>query len=125
VIAHRFGVTECSRLSRENTRTWVILAVLVLLPLVQAFGTNTALYTIGFNAFAAWAAVMIAVLTGIWATPIVARATLGLVLVGSLVATASINTESREAPLSTRACSRLAATSRLGSSAIRATRSCG
>ncbi|MFD3399116.1 hypothetical protein ACFWUU_00480 [Kribbella sp. NPDC058693] len=90
VIAHRFGVTECSRLSRENTRTWVILGLLVLLPLVQAFGTNTALYTIGFNAFAAWAAVMIAVLTGIWATPIVARVTLGLVLVGSLVATASI-----------------------------------
>ncbi|MFI5692729.1 hypothetical protein ACIA58_12875 [Kribbella sp. NPDC051586] len=90
VIAHRFGVTECSRLSRENTRTWVILGVLVLLPLVQAFGTNTPLYTIGFNAFAAWAAVMIAVLTGIWATPIVARVTLGLVLVGSLVATATI-----------------------------------
>ncbi|WUJ68903.1 hypothetical protein OG809_27805 [Kribbella soli] len=90
VIAHRFGVTGCSRLSRENTRTWVILGLLVLLPLVQAFGTNTALYTIGFNAFAAWAAVMIAVLTGIWATPIAARVTLGLVLVGSLVATASI-----------------------------------
>ncbi|WP_328998916.1 hypothetical protein OHA18_31280 [Kribbella sp. NBC_00709] len=90
VIAHRFGVTECSRLSRENTRNWVILGVLVLLPLVQAFGTNTPLYTIGFNAFAAWAAVMIAVLTGIWATPIVARVTLGLVLVGSLVATATI-----------------------------------
>jgi hypothetical protein len=90
LIAGKVGVTECSRLSRESTRTWVILGLLVLLPLVQAFGTNTALYTIGFNAFAAWAAVMIAVLTGIWATPIVARVTLGLVLVGSLVATASI-----------------------------------
>lgn len=90
LIAGRVGVTDCSRLSRENTRTWVILGLLVLLPLVQAFGTNTPLYTIGFNAFAAWAAVMIAVLTGIWATPIVARVTLGLVLVGSLVATASI-----------------------------------
>ncbi|TDW23233.1 hypothetical protein [Kribbella kalugense] len=90
LIAGKVGVTDCSRLSQENTRTWVILGLLVLLPLVQAFGTNTPLYTIGFNAFAAWAAVMIAVLTGIWATPIVARATLGLVLVGSLVATASI-----------------------------------
>ncbi|MEU4193648.1 hypothetical protein AB0E69_17245 [Kribbella sp. NPDC026611] len=90
VVAHRAGVAECSRLSQENTRTWVILGLLVLLPLVQAFGTNTPLYTIGFNAFAAWAALTIAVLTGIWATPIAARATVGLVLVGSLIATASI-----------------------------------
>lgn len=90
VIAGRAGVTNCSRLSRENRRTWVILALLVLLPLVQAFGTNTPLYTIGFNAFAAWAAVMIAVLTGIWATPIVARLTLGVVLAGSLVVTSTI-----------------------------------
>ena len=90
LIAGRVGVTDCSRLSRENRRTWVILVLLVLLPFVQAFGTNTGLYTIGFNAFAAWAAVLIAVLTGIWATPIVAKATVGLVLVGSLVATATI-----------------------------------
>ncbi|MFG1908098.1 hypothetical protein [Kribbella sp. NPDC048928] len=90
LIAGRVGVTDCSRLSRENRRTWVILALLVVLPFVQAFGTNTGLYTIGFNAFAAWAAVLIAVLTGIWATPIVAKATVGLVLVGSLVATATI-----------------------------------
>lgn len=90
VIAHKAGVTGCSRLSQENARSWVILALLVLLPLVQAFGTNTPLYTIGFNAFAAWAAVAIAVLTGIWATPVTARLTVGLVLVGSLVATASI-----------------------------------
>ncbi|MGW7679910.1 hypothetical protein ACWGID_04170 [Kribbella sp. NPDC054772] len=90
VLAGHFGVTDCSRLSRENLRTWIILALLVLLPLVQAFGTNTPLYTIGFNGFAAWAAVMIAVLTGIWATPIAARATLGLVLMGSLVVTATI-----------------------------------
>jgi hypothetical protein len=90
VIAGRLGVTARSRLSRENARTWVILGLLVLLPLVQSFGTNTPLYTIGFNAFAAWAAVMIAVLTGLWAVPLVARATVGLVLVGSLVATATI-----------------------------------
>lgn len=114
VIAHRLGVTECSRLSRENTRTWVILALLVLLPLVQAFGTNTALYTIGFNAFAAWAAVMIAVLTGIWATPIMARVTLGLVLVGSLVATASIAyTGSFRYPYRSAGHSQLTATSKL------------
>ncbi|MFF0268871.1 hypothetical protein [Kribbella sp. NPDC004536] len=90
VIAGRVGVTPSSRLGRENVRTWVILALLVLLPLVQAFGTNTPLYTIGFNGFAAWAAVMIAVLTGIWAAPILARLTLATVLTGSLVATSVI-----------------------------------
>ncbi|HEY3556582.1 MAG TPA: hypothetical protein VGL05_03945 [Kribbella sp.] len=90
LIAGRVGVTACSRLSRENRRTWVILTLLLLLPFVQAFGTNTGLYTIGFNAFAAWAAVMIAVLTGIWAAPVAARATVGIVLIGSLIATATI-----------------------------------
>ena len=61
--------------------------------------------------------------------PASARSRASITSVGAsrigLDATASINTESREAPLSRRACSRLAATSRLGSSAIRATRSCG
>lgn len=90
VVAGRFGVTDRSLLSRENVRGWVILALLVVLPLVQAFGTNTPLYSIGFNAFAAWAAVMIAVVTGIWATPIVARVTVGVVTVASLVAVGSI-----------------------------------
>jgi hypothetical protein len=90
VVAGRLGLTERSRLSRENARGWVILGLLVVLPMVQAFGTNTPLYTIGFNAFAAWAAVMIAVVTGIWATPIVARATVAVVSVASLVAVTSI-----------------------------------
>jgi hypothetical protein len=90
VVAGRFGLTHRSALSRENVRGWVVLGLLVMLPLVQAFGTNNPLYTIGFNAFAAWAAVMIAVVTGIWAVPVVARMTVGLVMVASLVAVASI-----------------------------------
>lgn len=90
VIAGRAGVADRPLLSRENTRGWVILGLLVVLPLVQAFGTNTPLYQIGFNAFAAWAAVMIAVVTGIWATPVVARATVGVVAVASLVVVGSV-----------------------------------
>ncbi len=90
VIAGRFQVTDRSVLSRENARGWAILALLVILPLVQAFGTNTPLYMIGFDAFAAWAAVMVAVVTGIRATPLAARATVGLVTVASLVAVGSI-----------------------------------
>ncbi len=90
VVAGRFGLTDRSVLSREKAPAWVVLGLLVVLPMVQAFGTNNPLYTIGFNAFAAWAAVMIAVITGIWATPLAARVTVGLVAVASLVAVGSI-----------------------------------
>jgi hypothetical protein len=91
VLAGRYGLTRRSALSREKARGWVVLGLLVVLPFVQAFGTNNPLYTIGFNAFAAWAAVMIAVLTGIWAVPVLARVTVGVVTVASLVAVASIS----------------------------------
>jgi len=91
VLAGRYGATQRSALSREKPRGWVVLGLLVLLPMVQAFGTNNPLYTIGFNAFAAWVAVMIAVLTGIWAVPVVARVTVGLVIAASLVAAVSIS----------------------------------
>jgi len=91
VGAGRLGLTKPSVLSRENTRSWVLLALLGVMPIVQAFGTNNPLYVIGFNAFATWAAVMIAVVTGISATPITARLTVGLVTVASLAAVASIS----------------------------------
>jgi len=90
VVAGRLRLTDPTRLSRENLRGWVILGLLVVLPMVQAFGTNNPLYTIGLNAFAAWAAVMIAVVTGIWSAPVLARATVGVVIVASLVAVGSI-----------------------------------
>lgn len=91
VVAGRFGLTPPSALSREKARGWVVLGLLLVLPLVQAFGTNNPLYTIGFNAFAAWSAVMIAVVTGIWSTPVAARMTVGVVTVASLVAVGSIS----------------------------------
>ncbi|MFG1623263.1 hypothetical protein [Kribbella sp. NPDC049227] len=91
LIAGRVQLTGRSVLSRENARGWVVLALLAVLPMVQAFGTNNPLYVIGFNAFGAWAAVMIAVVTGIWATPITARLLVGLVTVASLVAVASLS----------------------------------
>ncbi|MFI5708151.1 hypothetical protein [Kribbella sp. NPDC051620] len=75
----------------ETLRSWVILGLLTVLPFVQAFGTNTPIYMIGFNAFAAWAALMIAVLTSLDKAPLVARTTTALVTVGALVAVASIS----------------------------------
>lgn len=76
---------------KENPRSWVVLALLTVLPFVLAFGSNTPLYMIGFDAFAAWAALMIAVLTSIDKAPAVARTTTALVTVGSLVAVAAIS----------------------------------
>jgi hypothetical protein len=76
---------------KENPRSWVILGLLTVLPFMQAFGTNTPLYIIGFNAFAAWAALMIAVLTSINKAPAVARTTTALVTAGALVAVAAIS----------------------------------
>ncbi len=76
---------------KENLRSWIVLAMLAALPFVQAFGTNTPLYMIGFNAFAAWAALMIAVLTSIESAPLVARTTTAVVTAGALVAIAAIS----------------------------------
>ncbi|GAA0937245.1 hypothetical protein GCM10009554_25370 [Kribbella koreensis] len=76
---------------KENRRSWVILGLLTVLPFVQAFGTNTPIYLIGFNAFAVWAALMIAVLTSLDKAPLLARTTTALATVGALVAVASIS----------------------------------
>jgi hypothetical protein len=76
---------------KGGTRSWAILGLLAVLPFVQSFGTNTPVYMIGFNAFAAWAGVLIAVLTGIDKAALAARTTTALVTVGALVAVAAIS----------------------------------
>jgi hypothetical protein len=75
---------------KEDLATWAILAALFVLPIIQAFGTNNPLYIIGFNAFAAWAALMIAVVTNIESYSAVAKVTTALVTVTSLVAVTAI-----------------------------------
>jgi hypothetical protein len=75
---------------KEDLATWAILGTLFLLPIIQAFGTNNPLYIIGFNAFAAWAALMIAVVTNLETAQPVAKVTTALVTVTSLVAVAAI-----------------------------------
>lgn len=76
---------------RDNLRTWVIVGLLAVLPFIQAFGTNNSLYAIGFNAFAAWVALMITVVTGIDSAPLLARGIVGLVTATSVLAVASIS----------------------------------
>jgi hypothetical protein len=85
VIAKRWSA------DKDNLRTWVLLGLLAVLPVVQAFGTNNSLYAIGLNGFAAWLALMIAVAASIGSAPVAARVLTGLVTVGSIVAVASIS----------------------------------
>ncbi len=90
VISGRFGRTSRAPLGRDNHSTWTILALLLALPLAAPFGSNSPLFVIGLSAFASWAAVMIAVWTGVPTAPVVARTLTGLVTVASLAAVASI-----------------------------------
>lgn len=78
----------CGRYPAEGARGWLLLAALVLLPLVSAIGTGNIPLKVAANAFAAWVAVLVAVLTGLksgrWLTATVTAA--------ALLATASIAT---------------------------------
>ncbi|TDD30287.1 hypothetical protein E1218_01640 [Kribbella turkmenica] len=90
LIGGRLGVTAGSRLGRENLRGWVVLALLLVVPMVVSFGTNNPLFVIGLGTFASWAAVMIAVVTGVRPAPVAARLTVGVVAMASVAAVASI-----------------------------------
>ena len=79
-----------SSLTRPGGRSWAVLAMLVLLPVTQAAGTSNALHWMAINALAAWAAVVIAVLTGIEAAPPEARWLAGAATVGLVVVTACV-----------------------------------
>jgi hypothetical protein len=62
-----------SSLPRDGARGVVVLAMLVLLPLTEAAGTGNAILRMAFNGLALWAAVLIAVVTGIERAAPVAR----------------------------------------------------
>lgn len=81
-----------SSLCRESRRGWAILAMIALLPVTQAAGTGNPLYFMAVNAFAAWTALVVAVLTGIERAPVAARwltaaVTAGAVALASVIAT--------------------------------------
>lgn len=64
---------ELSSLSREGLRGAAILAMLAILPVAQGMGTGNPLYFMAVNGFAAWMAILVAVVTGIDAAPSAAR----------------------------------------------------
>jgi hypothetical protein len=71
-------------------REAVLLVLVATLPVAHALGTGNAPLLLAVNGFAAWMAVLIAMLTGLDRAATVARALLGAVAAISLVATASV-----------------------------------
>jgi hypothetical protein len=62
-----------SSLTRDGLRGCAVLAMLALTPVTQALGTGNPIYFMAVNGFAAWMAIIIAILTGIEAAPFAAR----------------------------------------------------
>jgi hypothetical protein len=62
-----------SSLNRDGLRGFAVLLLLAIAPVAQALGTGNALYFTAINGFAAWMAIIIAILTGIEGAPIAAR----------------------------------------------------
>lgn len=92
VLSGWFTRSRACALCTEGGRGWAVLVMLALLPLTQAAGTGNPVYYLAVDAFAAWAAVLIAVLTGMEAAPAVARGLMAVVAAAAVVVSASIAT---------------------------------
>jgi hypothetical protein len=75
-----------SSIGTSGARTWLVMAALVLLPLAQAIGTTGSLMPRAIGAYAAWMAVLVAVVTGIEAASAVCRWTMAALLAATVVA---------------------------------------
>lgn len=71
-------------------RTWLLLGAIAAMPVITAAGTSNAPLKMAAPAFAAWVAVLIAVLTGIEEGAVVARGLVAAVVAGSLLVTACV-----------------------------------
>lgn len=76
-------------IANDSGRTWLVIALLTMLPVLQGVGTGNPLYFMAVNGFAAWAAVIIFVLTGVTATPLAVR-TLMAAIAGGAAITATL-----------------------------------
>jgi len=90
LVRDRITLSSDSSLTRPGGRSWAVLAMLVLLPIAQAGGSNTGLLGMAIDSLAAWVAVAIAILTGIEAAPATARWVTRVVTAVVVVMSASI-----------------------------------
>jgi hypothetical protein len=79
-----------SSLSRDGIRGIAMFALLASVPITQAAGTGNPLYQMAINGFAAWMAIMVAILTGIDAASRAARWVTMAVAAGAILLSASI-----------------------------------
>jgi len=84
--------SRVSSLRREGWRGTAVVLLLIALPLTQAAGTGNPIYFMAFNCFAAGAALIIFVLTGIEGAPPVARALTAGAAAGAVLMSAAIGT---------------------------------
>jgi hypothetical protein len=91
-VDRRIG-TRPSSLSGQGRRGWIVLGMVALLPFAHAVGTANPLPLLAVDAFAAWAALIIAVLTGIESVPRAARFLVGAVAVSAVAASTLIATD--------------------------------
>lgn len=75
-------------LRRRSFEEWTVLVLLLVLPFLQAVGTDNPLHLMAINGYALWMAFVVAVFTSLPIAP--ARFLLGVAAALSLVATASI-----------------------------------
>jgi hypothetical protein len=79
-----------SSLTREGRRGWAVLAMVALVPLTQAMGTGNPLYDMAINGYAAWVALIIAVVTGVETAPRLARGLAVVMAAGAVTLSTSI-----------------------------------
>lgn len=72
-------------IANDSGRTWLMVALLTMLPVLQGVGTGNPLYFMALNGFAAWAAVIIFVLTGVTATPLAVRVLMTAIAAGAAI----------------------------------------
>jgi len=92
LLDRRGPLSVASSLRREGWRDTAIVSMLLALPLTQAAGTGNPIYYMAFNCFAAWAALIILVLTGIEGAPAVARALTAVAAAGAVLISSAIGT---------------------------------
>jgi hypothetical protein len=84
------SASQVSSIDRDGWRVWLVLAALLVLPVAQALGTGNPLYFMAVNGFAAWMAIIIAVLTGIDQAPVIAKGLVATVAAAAVIVATSV-----------------------------------
>jgi hypothetical protein len=90
LVAGRIDRRRSPSLGKEPRHGWLVLGLLVILPITHGFGTGNDLYVMIVNGFAGWMALIIAIVTGVDAAPLVARIFGGVLVAGAVAASTII-----------------------------------